>query len=173
VHRLDKETSGVIIAAYDDEALTFLSDQFKNRKVSKTYIAIVQGSLKETTGRIETLIARDGGDRKRFAVSQHGKAALTYYKALKIWHSHSLVLLRPKTGRTHQLRVHMRYLGHPILGDPVYGSQDRLFPGASLMLHAKSLAITLPGETEERIFKAPVPDRFIPVIRRLKTGELL
>jgi len=173
VHRLDKETSGIIITAYNDEALAFLAGQFKSRKVIKTYVAIVQGSLKETTGRIETHIARNGGDRKRFAVSQHGKAALTYYKALKIWRNYSLVLLRPKTGRTHQLRVHMRHIGHPILGDTVYGSHDRLFPGASLMLHAKSLVITLPNETEARIFKAPAPDRFMPIIRRLKTEKLL
>ena len=169
VHRLDKETSGVIIAAWDDETLAFLADQFKSRKVIKTYIAIVQGSLKETRGRIETHIARDGGDRKRFTVSQHGKIAITYYKAIKIWSNHSLVLLRPKTGRTHQLRVHMRALGHPILGDPVYGSRDRLFPDAGLMLHAKSLAITLPGETEARVFKSPMPDRFAGIISRLRS----
>jgi len=167
VHRLDKETSGVIIAAYDDEALAFLSDQFRFRKTRKTYAAIVTGVPKDEKGRIETFIARDSRDRKRFTVSQKGKTALTCYKVIKNWRSHSLVLLRPKTGRTHQLRVHMRYLGHPILGDSVYGYGDRLFPAASLMLHAKSLAITLPGETEARVFKSPVPERFVPVIRRL------
>jgi 23S rRNA pseudouridine1911/1915/1917 synthase len=172
VHRLDKETSGIIIAAYDDEALAFLSDQFKTRKARKNYAAIIIGAPEPAKGRIETFIARDCRDRKRFAVSQKGKIALTYYKVLKNWRSHSLVLLRPKTGRTHQLRVHMRYLGHPILGDPVYGFRDRLFPDASLMLHAKTLAITLPGETESRVFKSPMPERFIQVIRRLNAEEM-
>ncbi|MCL2762953.1 MAG: RluA family pseudouridine synthase [Treponema sp.] len=175
VHRLDKDTSGVIIAAYDDETLAFLAGQFKTRKTKKTYIAIVNGIPKEKKGRIETFIARDPKDRKRFAVSGQGKIALTYYSVIKTWKSHSLVLLRLKTGRTHQLRVHMRYIGCPIAGDPLYGFTDTLFPNASLMLHAKKLAIVLPGETEQRIFKAPLPQRFIGMIQRLngldKTGS--
>jgi len=168
VHRLDKETSGVIIAAYDDEALAFLAGQFKSRKAKKTYFAIVNGIPKEKKGRIETFIARDPKDRKRFAIAAAGKLALTYYSVIKTWQAHSLVLLRPKTGRTHQLRVHLRYLGHPITGDPLYGFADTLFPQASLMLHAKSLAIILPGEDTERIFKAPLPERFTAMICSLE-----
>jgi 23S rRNA pseudouridine1911/1915/1917 synthase len=167
VHRLDKETSGVIIAAYDDEALAFLAGQFKSRKAKKTYIAVVKGQPREQKGRIETFIARDPKDRKRFAVSARGKAALTLYRVIKTWQNHSLVLLRPKTGRTHQLRVHLRYLGHPIVGDPLYGHADTLFPSATLMLHARSLAIVLPGEEKERFFKAPLPERFSTMIRQL------
>ncbi|GHT68997.1 ribosomal large subunit pseudouridine synthase D [Spirochaetia bacterium] len=168
VHRLDKDTSGVMIAAWDDEALAFLSDQFKRRLVRKTYIAIVQGVPKETSGRIETLISRDSRDRKRFAVSTgKGKSALTLYRVIRSWQGHALVLLRPRTGRTHQLRVHMRHIGHPIVGDPIYGFSDPLFPDVSLMLHAKSLAITLPGDTGQRTFKAPLPDRFHLMIERL------
>jgi 23S rRNA pseudouridine1911/1915/1917 synthase len=172
VHRLDKETSGVIIAAYDDEALAFLSDQFKSRKAKKTYIALVKGIPPAPKGRIETFIARDPKARKRFAVSARGKAALTLYRVIKTWQSHSLVLLRPKTGRTHQLRVHLRYLGHPIVGDPLYGIADTLFPSATLMLHARSLAIILPGEEEERVFKAPLPERFTAMIRLLNNSHL-
>jgi 23S rRNA pseudouridine1911/1915/1917 synthase len=170
VHRLDKETSGVIIAAYTDTALAFLADQFKTRKTKKTYAAIVSGVFENPRGRIETCIARDCGDRKRFAVADQGKYALTFYRVVKTWGSHSLVLLRPKTGRTHQLRVHLRYLGHPITGDSVYGVKDRLFPGATLMLHARRLVITLPGETEARVFNAPLPERFSLMIRRLNRG---
>jgi 23S rRNA pseudouridine1911/1915/1917 synthase len=170
VHRLDKETSGVIIAAYDDTALAFLAGQFKSRKAKKTYIAVVKGIPPEQKGRIETFIARDPRDRKRFAVSARGKTALTMYRVVKTWQNHSLVLLRPKTGRTHQLRVHLRYLGHPIVGDPLYGFADTLFPSATLMLHARSLAITLPGEEEDRVFKAPLPDRFTTMIRELGNG---
>jgi 23S rRNA pseudouridine1911/1915/1917 synthase len=171
VHRLDKDTSGVMIAAYDDEALAFLAGQFSSRKAKKTYIAIARGVPTEKKGRIETFIARDPKDRKRFAVSPRGRLAITRYAVIKTWPSHSLILLRPKTGRTHQLRVHLRYLGHPIAGDPLYGFTDPLFPQASLMLHARSLAIMLPGEDEERLFKAPLPERFTAMIRRLNGGN--
>jgi 23S rRNA pseudouridine1911/1915/1917 synthase len=170
VHRLDKDTSGVMIAAYDDEALAFLAEQFKSRTAKKTYIAIVRGIPTEKKGRIETYIARDPKDRKRFAVTPQGKIAVTRYSVIKTWPAHSLILLRPKTGRTHQLRVHLRHLGHPIVGDPLYGSADPLFPQASLMLHARSLAIVLPGEDEERLFKASLPDRFTAMIRSLNRG---
>jgi 23S rRNA pseudouridine1911/1915/1917 synthase len=171
VHRLDKETSGVIIASYDEEAHAFLSQQFKSRKVRKTYIAVVCGTLKEKNGKIETLIARDPKDRKRFAVSLHGKTALTFYKIIKSWQNHSLVLLRPRTGRTHQLRVHMRHLGHPILGDSVYGYEDKYFPDVKLMLHSKSLEIMLPGKNEAEIFSSPVPERFSSVMEKLNKAS--
>jgi len=167
VHRLDKETSGVIITACSDEVHALLAEQFKSRKVRKNYIAVVQGEPKEIKGRIETFIARDPKNRKRFAVSGTGRSALTFYKVIKSWKNYSLLLLRPRTGRTHQLRVHLRYIGIPILGDSIYGSADNLFPDSSLMLHSKSLAITLPGETEEKVFTAPVPDRFIAVIEKM------
>jgi 23S rRNA pseudouridine1911/1915/1917 synthase len=172
VHRLDKDTSGVMIAAWDDQALAFLSEQFKARKVRKTYAAIVRGSPAAAAGRIETLINRDSRDRKRFAVSSgKGKYALTLYRLVRSWKTHSLLLLRPRTGRTHQLRVHLRYLGFPIAGDPIYGGKDPLFPGISLMLHAKSLALTLPGEEERRIFRSPLPARFKLMIAGLNRGE--
>ena len=171
VHRLDKETSGVMIAAYDDETLAFLAEQFKARKARKTYIAVTAGIPREKKGRIETCIARDPRDRKRFAVAAQGRSALTLYSVIKTWRRHSLILLRPKTGRTHQLRVHLRYLGHPIIGDPLYGVTDPLFPDASLMLHSRSLAITLPGETGPRLFKTPLPERFREMIHHLSNEE--
>jgi len=167
VHRLDKETSGIIIAAYNEETHAFLSQQFKERKTRKNYVAIVCGTPKEKKGRIETFIARDPKNRKRFAVSASGKTALTFYKVIKNWQNYSLLLLRPKTGRTHQIRVHLKYIGCPILGDPIYGHSDKHFPEATLMLHSKSLAITLPGETEPRIFSSPVPERFLAVMKKL------
>jgi 23S rRNA pseudouridine1911/1915/1917 synthase len=170
VHRLDKETSGVIIAAWDEEAQAFLCEQFKSRKVKKTYAAIVRGVPKEKNGRIETFIARDPKNRKRFTVSERGKTALTFYKVVKSWQNYSLLLLRPRTGRTHQLRVHLKFLGHPILGDPLYGSADKHFPDAALMLHSRDLAITLIGEKEERVFSSPIPDRFHAVMEKLDTS---
>jgi len=171
VHRLDKDTSGLIAAAYDDEALAFLAGQFKSRSARKNYIAIVCGVPKEKKGRIETCIARDPKDRKRFAVSTQGKTAVTLYKLIKSWQNYSLLLLRLKTGRTHQLRVHLRHLGCPILGDPIYGRSDNFFPGASLMLHSKKLAIILPGENKERVFSSPVPQRFIAIIKKLNKSS--
>jgi 23S rRNA pseudouridine1911/1915/1917 synthase len=171
VHRLDKDTSGVMICAWDDESLAFLSGQFKARKARKRYAAILRGVPKERSGRIETLLCRDSRDRKRFAVGERGKEALTYYRLIRCWGSHSLALLRPRTGRTHQLRVQMAYLGHPIVGDPIYGSRDPLFPAASLMLHAKSLRINLPGGQGRRLFKTPLPDRFWPLIRALQNRK--
>jgi len=174
VHRLDKDTSGVIIAAWDDEALAFLAEQFKARKAKKTYIAIVSGIPREKKGRIEAFIARDPKERKRFTVSAQGlgRASLTLYSVIKTWQSHSLLLLRPKTGRTHQIRVHLRHLGHPVAGDAIYGFTDPVFQNAGLMLHSRSLSITLPGENEQRVFKAPLPERFTKMIKLLTKGKV-
>jgi 23S rRNA pseudouridine1911/1915/1917 synthase len=176
VHRLDKDTSGVIIASYDDAALAFLADQFKARTVKKTYAAIVRGTPREKTGIIKTRIVRDSRDRKRFAVStDRGKSALTRYRVIRSRGVYSLLLLRPRTGRTHQLRVHLRHLGCPILGDSVYGLPDRQFPKATLMLHARTLAIILPGRDAPSLFKAPLPARFrdwISAMPKLPQGSL-
>ncbi|MDR0501698.1 MAG: RluA family pseudouridine synthase [Treponema sp.] len=169
VHRLDKETSGVIICAYNEQSHSFLAQQFKLRKVKKTYIALVAGIPKEKSGRIETYLARDTKERKRFAVCAYGRKAVTYYKTVKSWKNASLVMLRPKTGRTHQLRVHMRFIGHPIIGDSVYGGP--VFPDTGLMLHSKNLAITLPGHTEQSNFSSMMPDRFTALIGKLNKKE--
>jgi 23S rRNA pseudouridine1911/1915/1917 synthase len=174
VHRLDKDTSGVIIAAYDDEALAFLADQFKARTVKKTYGAIVLGTPREKAGLMDGRIIRDSRDRKRFTVSpdtgnaDRGKPALTRYRVIRSWGAYSLLLLQPRTGRTHQLRVHLRHLGHPILGDPIYGQASKQFP---LMLHARTLSIRLPGRETPSLFKAPLPRRFRELIRQFNTGR--
>ena len=187
VHRLDKDTSGVIIAAYDDESLAFLSSQFKAKTAHKRYLAVVQGNPAENEGIVRTRLIRDPGNRKRFTVipgnlsaNAQGKIALTRYRVLKSWPGYSLLLLEPKTGRTHQLRVHLKHLGNPIVGDPLYNPlyegkgkvQEKNFSGFTLMLHALSLAIVIPGESEQRVFKAPLPDRFKKIIAKLngKTG---
>jgi 23S rRNA pseudouridine1911/1915/1917 synthase len=175
VHRLDKDTSGVIIAAYDDEALAFISDQFKARKVKKIYAALVAGIPRQKEGLIETLICRDSRDRKKFTVSfDKGKAARTGYRIIRSWDGFSLLALKPGTGRTHQLRVHLRHLGCPILGDPLYGKPDSRFPRATLMLHAKSLSLVIPADSHTggtggiyKTFKVPLPDRFRRLIRNI------
>jgi 23S rRNA pseudouridine1911/1915/1917 synthase len=164
VHRLDKDTSGLIITAWDEEAHLFLAEQFRNRNVIKTYAALVQGCPSEKSGRIEMPIGRNKKNRKLFDVDPNGKPSLTLYKVVKSWGNYSLLLLRPKTGRTHQLRVHLRHLGNPVLGDPLYGKIDSRFPNATLMLHAKRLSIVLPGKGRET-FRTKFPERFRGFLR--------
>ena len=172
VHRLDKDTSGVIITAKDDEALAFLSEQFKARKVRKSYAALVLGCPKETSGCIDKKITRSLRDRKTFTISDtEGRTSLTYYKLVRNFGNYSLLLLRPKTGRTHQIRVHLKYLGNPILGDSIYGRPDPRFKNATLMLHSKSLSLVLPEEKDARTFRTPLPERFFKIINSLNNSN--
>jgi len=165
VHRLDKDTSGVIIAAWDEEAHAFLSEQFRERKVRKSYAALVYGRPKETTGCINTRITRSRRNRKIFTTSEkEGRVSVTYYKLIRSYGDFSLLLLRPKTGRTHQIRVHLKYLGNPVIGDPLYGREDSMFKKATLMLHAKKLSIVLPGHEELSTFRTLLPRRFRDLI---------
>jgi 23S rRNA pseudouridine1911/1915/1917 synthase len=162
VHRLDKDTSGLLIAAWDSGALSFLADQFKARTVRKVYAAIVKGCPAKQSGVISSNIVRDRNDRKRFTVSEDsGKSALTYYKVIRSSGDCSLLELRPKTGRTHQIRVHLRSIGHPIAGDPIYGGQvPAVKPAPTLALHAKSLELVLPGNECRSRFVTKLPARF-------------
>lgn len=165
VHRLDKDTSGVLITAKDQEAHEFLSRQFQEKTTRKEYFAICRGNMEHTEGKIEDHLGRSDRNRQLFiAVSRGGKPALTRYKVLRRWKNASFVALFPATGRTHQLRVHMRSLGHPVLGDPLYGGGEK--DGCTLMLHAFSLKIVLPGSTRVSCFHAPLPERFGALIRR-------
>jgi 23S rRNA pseudouridine1911/1915/1917 synthase len=205
VHRLDKDTSGVIIVARTASAHEILSRQFRDRQARKEYFAIVKGVPSALQGYVDTWLARSPRDRKKFAVSQpgRGKHALTLYKVRAVWNlpaanaggsvsaaaaeraapnrhtlsakspakfaAYSLLALYPKTGRTHQLRVHCAHIGCPILGDPLYAKRDGIFPDATLMLHARRLKIRLPSKAEPSIFKAPVPERFKDIITFLNT----
>ena len=168
VHRLDKDTSGVIITAKNPAAHEYLARQFRDHRVRKLYLAVVRGIPRQGAGRLDGGIARSRADRKRFApVTAGGRRAVTDWRVLRRYEGCSLVLLAPKTGRTHQLRVHLRLLGTPVLGDPLYGGKDARFPGATLMLHAWRLRITLPGEEQAREFRAPLPERFRSLLRDL------
>lgn len=162
VHRLDKDTSGVIIAAKSAVAQEFLASQFRERSTAKLYYAIVKGRPPAVSGRLDSWQARDPANRKRFAPSAEGrgKRAVTDWKLLGAKGDYAFLALKPKTGRTHQLRVHCRQLGCPILGDAVYAKKDARFPEATLMLHAAELHIVIPGETEKSCFSAPLPERF-------------
>jgi 23S rRNA pseudouridine1911/1915/1917 synthase len=171
VHRLDKDTSGVIIAAKNPEALEYLSNQFKKRTAKKKYIAIVKGELQRYSGTISFPIGRDPKNRKKFAhIKEGGKEALTEYRSLRHLKGYTLLQLTPKTGRTHQLRVHMSNAGNPILGDPVYSRKDKRLPNASLMLHAFLLQIQLPGEKGKRTFRAALPKRFRDIIKTIESS---
>jgi len=170
VHRLDKDTSGVIITARDRETEALLQNRFRRHAVRKTYIAILSGIPSAREGTIETQIVRDPSNRKRFTWSDNpdkGKYAKTSYRIVRTAGNYSLAVFKLHTGRTHQIRVHARYMGTPILGDPVYGKRDKRFPKATLMLHARRLRIRIPGEKEIQTFIAPVPHRFRKILKEL------
>lgn len=154
-HRLDRATSGVMICAKTPEALSWLQKQFSTRKVKKTYVAIVEGSLNLPEAVIDMPIERHPKKPQTFRVGSNGKSATTTYKVLQTSALRSLIELRPTTGRTHQLRVHLAHLKHPIVGDSFYHGKaaERLF------LHALSLEITLPSR-ERKVFTAPLPKEF-------------
>jgi 23S rRNA pseudouridine1911/1915/1917 synthase len=156
VHRLDRATSGVMICAKNPATMKFLQKQFADRKVTKTYVAVVEGQLLPEEAVVNIPIERNPKAPSSFRVGPNGKPATTYYKVLEQGSHYGLIQLQPKTGRTHQLRVHLQKLGHPIVGDPLYG-RGKL--GDRLFLHAKSLTIRLPSG-EEKTFEAKTPEIF-------------
>ena len=171
VHRLDKDTSGLIITAKNRETEEYLGRQFKDRLLQKEYLCIVCGRPPASSGDIKTQIIRDMKNRQRFkavTATEEGKSARSIYHCIACFGKYSLIRVRIKTGRTHQIRVHMRYIGCPILGDKIYGKPDALFPDATLMLHSRQMILKLPGEQKYRRFKASIPERFIKILRVLK-----
>lgn len=170
VHRLDKDTSGLIVLAKNDRALAELQLAFKDRSVNKTYLAIVDGCPPTSTGRIEAPVGRDPSHRKRMAVTpaSRGRAARTAYQTLETYLAGCLLEVHPETGRTHQIRVHLAFLGCPVAGDRVYGRRSSAVNAPRQMLHAWRLRLRLPGEIEARQFEAPVPDDFELVLGELR-----
>jgi 23S rRNA pseudouridine1911/1915/1917 synthase len=163
VHRLDRATSGVILGAKNSKALSAFQKQFAQRKTKKTYMAIVEGHLKENEALIDMPIERNPKAPATFRVGPNGKSAKTHYKVLEENAGYSLVELKPETGRTHQLRVHLQQIGHPIVGDPLYGHGKH---GDRLYLHALSLEITMPTSRERKVFTAPLPSEFREYMER-------
>ncbi|MEX1247754.1 MAG: RluA family pseudouridine synthase [Anaerolineales bacterium] len=170
VHRLDKDTSGLIVLAKNERSQRFLQEQFQGRQVHKTYLALVDGQPPSSAGRIEAPIGRDPRERKRMAVvkAAKGRAAVTEYRVVEHFPLHALLEANPLTGRTHQIRVHLAFLGCPVAGDRVYGKRRSTIPIGRHFLHAARLSLRLPEESEERTFEAPLTVELQTVLEELR-----
>ncbi len=167
VHRIDKDTSGLVIIAKNDKAHINISEQIKNRKVKKTYLALVRGNIKENEAIINMPIARSAKNRKKMAVDKKGKEAISEFKVLKRYEGFTFIEVNIKTGRTHQIRVHMSEIGHPIVGDEVYSNGKNPFGVSGQMLHAYKLEFMHPTTNKKMRFEAPLPDYFNDVLDKL------
>ncbi len=165
VHRLDKDTSGLLLVAKNDEAHRGLSDQLRGRRMEKHYLAVVDGRMREPSGRVEKAIARSTKDRKRMAVDPAGREAVTEWTLLENLKDAALLDVHILTGRTHQIRVHMQSLHHPVAGDPIYGQKNGV-RAPRLMLHAYTLSFTHPRTGERMTFCAPPPEAFTAAVQK-------
>jgi len=170
VHRLDKDTSGLILLAKNDTAHNTLQAQFKKREVGKRYLALVDGQPPTPAGRIEAPIGRDPGHRKKMKVLSQGKGreAISVFHSLETFSEHTLLEVNPKTGRTHQIRVHLTFLGCPIVGDRDYGRRKPTLSIDRMFLHAAAITFTLPGDDQARSFEAPLPSELEMVLDQLR-----
>ena len=172
VHRLDKDTSGIMICAKNDAAHVSLSQQIQAKTAKRTYLAVVRGNIKTDSGVIETQIARDKNDRKKMAVvKEGGRDAVTEYEVLERFGKYTLVRCRLRTGRTHQIRVHMEYLGYPLVGDPKYSPMKTQFAIKGQALHSQTLEFTHPRTGERMQFEAPLPEDMHKIVTRLRLGQ--
>lgn len=170
VHRIDKNTSGLLVVAKNDAAHVNLSKQIENKTCRRTYLALLEGNLKTDKGTITTYIGRSPSDRVKMAVvpPDKGKLAITDYEVVKRYQGYTLCRFDLKTGRTHQIRVHAKYLNHPVVGDDVYGLKSNKFHLSGQLLHAFRLTFVHPSTGEEVTFEAPLPDYFAEVLNKLK-----
>lgn len=172
VHRLDKDTSGIMIVAKNDAAHISLSQQIQSKTAVRTYLAVVRGNIKTDSGTIETQIARDKTDRKKMSVvKEGGRDAITDYEVLERFGKYTLVRCKLRTGRTHQIRVHMEYLGYPLVGDPKYSPMKTPFGIKGQALHSHTLEFTHPRTGERMKFEAPLPEDMHKIITRLHNGH--
>ena len=168
VHRIDKDTSGLVIIAKNDKAHINLSNQIQKRKVKKTYIALVRGVIKENEATINMPIGRSTKDRKKMAVSKNGKEAITNFKVLKRFTGYTLLEVNIETGRTHQIRVHLAEIGFPIVGDMVYSNGKNPFNVEGQMLHAAKLELKHPTTQKDVTFEATLPEYFKKIVKELE-----
>ncbi|MDR3348153.1 MAG: RluA family pseudouridine synthase [Acidaminococcales bacterium] len=171
VHRLDKDTSGVMVVAKNDAAHLSLSAQIRDKTAVREYLAIVHGAVSVREGTVRTLLGRDPKDRQKMAaVAKGGREAVTHYWLLEQFHNHALLRLRLDTGRTHQIRAHMEYIGHPVVGDPKYSPRRHGFAIKGQALHSASLEIC-GRQGEKMLFAAPMPDDMAKIIEKLRRGS--
>lgn len=169
IHRLDKDTSGIIMVAKNDESHKYLSEQLKNRNVKREYIAIVHGVLNKKEGVINAPIGRDPRDRKKMTViNTNSKEAITHYKVIEEFQKYSLLKANLETGRTHQIRVHMAYINHPIVGDGTYSNNSNKFNINKQLLHAIKLGFNHPRTKEYMEFETEIPENFNEVLKTLR-----
>ena len=171
VHRIDKDTSGLLLVAKNDFSHASLSEQIKAHSVQRAYKAIVQGGMRQESGTVEGPIGRHPTDRKKMAIVPGGRDAVTHWRVLEPLRGATLLECRLTTGRTHQIRVHMASIGHPLLGDPLYGPKKMPYPvQGGQLLHAFRIGFVHPRTGEEMLFEAPPEKRFLDWQRRLKLG---
>ena len=168
-HRIDKDTSGLVIVAKNDKTLELLIDMFKNKEIKKTYVAIVDGVINNKSATINAPITRDVKDRKKMMVGKDGKNSITHFYVIKTFKNNTYISLNLETGRTHQIRVHMAYIGHPVTNDKVYGKENTSF---GQYLHASKLEFIHPITKKVMIIEAPLPEEFIEKLKELE-GENL
>jgi 23S rRNA pseudouridine1911/1915/1917 synthase len=170
VHRIDKDTSGLLMVAKNDRAHQSLAAQLKSKTTKREYIALVHGRIKEEKGTIDAPLGRSRKDRKKQAIVANGRHAVTHFKVLERYRNYTLIKCRLETGRTHQIRVHLASIGHPLAGDPLYGPRKTL-PGRGQYLHARLLGFVHPTTGKEMVFTSPLPAYFQQMIANLRQGE--
>jgi pseudouridine synthase, RluA family len=168
VHRIDKDTSGVLVVAKNDNSHNKLAEQFKDHSMTRSYVALVEGILKKDEGTIDVPLGRHPVERIKIAVIKDGRRAVTHYRVLERFNSNTLVECVLETGRTHQIRVHMAHIGHPLVGDPVYGYKKQRFNLKGQMLHAKKLGFIHPSTGEYIEFQSDLPGYFVKIIGILR-----
>ncbi len=168
VHRIDKNTSGLLVVAKNDTAHLSLAKQIEGKTCKRIYVALLEGVLKTDSGTIRTFIGRNKKDRTKMMVTEYGREAVTDFKVVKRYEKYTLCEFSLKTGRTHQIRVHAKYLGHPVVGDPEYGYKNQKFKLNGQLLHAKKLQFLHPTTNEMVEFNAPLPDYFEDVLKKIK-----